>query len=86
MVGEPIYVVTQILAVAGKKMQLFHWLHHQSGKSLATGEHLLLHVDMNKRRASKPSDIVSAKLGKMATDHAALDFPDAAGRAVGLTP
>ena len=86
MAGEPIYVDTQILRVAGKKMHLFHSLYHQSGRLLATGEHMLLHVDMKKRRASEPSDTVAAALAEMVAGHSALDLPKAAGRAVGLTP
>jgi carnitine 3-dehydrogenase len=86
MAGEPIYVDTQILLVAGKKMHLFHLLFHQSGRLLATGEHMLLHVDMKQRRACEPSDIVAAALAEMAASHAALDRPGAAGRAVGLAP
>ena len=86
MAGEPIYVDTQILLAAGKKMHLFHSLFHQSGRLLATGEHMLLHVDMKLRRASEPSDNVATALSKMAENHAALDRPSAAGRAVGLAP
>lgn len=86
MAGEPIYVDTQILRVAGKKMHLFHSLYHQSGRLLATAEHMLLHVDMKLRRASEPSDAVAAMLAEMAAGHAALDRPSAAGRAVGLAP
>ena len=86
MAGEPIYVDTQILLVAGKKMHLFHSLFHQSGRLLATGEHMLLHVDMKQRRVSEPSDIVAAALAEMAAGHAALDRPGAAGRAIGLAP
>ena len=86
MASEPIYVDTQILLAAGKKMHLFHSLFHHSGRLLATGEHLLLHVDMKLRRASEPSDTVAIALAKMAANHAALDRPNAAGRAVGLAP
>ena len=86
MASEPIYVDTQILLAAGKKMHLFHSLFHQSGRLLATGEHMLLHVDMKLRRASEPSDNVATALAKMAENHAALDRPSAAGRAVGLAP
>ena len=86
MAGQPIYVDTQILRVTGKKMHLFHSLYHQSGRLLATGEHMLLHVDMKKRRASEPSDTVAVALAEMVASHSALDLPKAAGRAVGLTP
>ena len=86
MASEPIYVDTQILLAAGKKMHLFHWLFHQSGRLLATGEHMLLHIDMKLRRASEPSDTVATALAKMAASHVALDRPSAAGRTVGLAP
>ena len=86
MASEPIYVDTQILPAAGKKMHLFHSLFHKSGRLLATGEHMLVHVDMKLRRASEPSDTVATALAKMAAGHAALDRPSAAGRAVGLAP
>ena len=86
MASEPIYVDTQILLAAGKKMHLFHSLFHQSGRLLATGEHMLLHVDMKLRRASEPSDTVATVLAQMAAGHAALDWPSATGRAVGLAP
>ncbi len=83
MAGEQIYVDTQILLAAGKKMHLFHSLFNQSGRLLATGEHMLVHVDMKLRRASEPSDNVATALAKMAENHAALDRPSAAGRAIG---
>ena len=86
MASESIYVDTQILLAAGKKMHLFHSLFHQSGRLLATGEHMLLHVDMKLRRACEPSDNVATALAKMAANHAALDRPSATGRAVGLAP
>ena len=86
MAGEPIYVDTQILRIAGKKMHLFHSLFHQSGRLLATGEHMLLHVDTKLRRASDPSATVAAMLAEMAAGHATLNRPSAVGRAIGLTP
>ena len=85
MAGAPIYADTQILSVAGKKMRLFHRLYDKSGTLLATGEHMLLHVDMTQRRASQPTALVAAKLAKMAAGHATLAMPYAAGRAVGMT-
>jgi carnitine 3-dehydrogenase len=66
-------------------MRLFHRLYDKSGTLLATGEHMLLHVDMTQRRASQPTELVAANLAKMAADHATLAMPDAAGRAVGMT-
>jgi carnitine 3-dehydrogenase len=84
LAGEPIYVDTQIIDVAGKTMHLFHTLYHHSGRQLATGEHMLLHVDMTARRASPPSQAVAAKLAAMARAHAGHDRPQAVGRAIGM--
>ena len=49
-----IHVTTQILAGAGKKLHLFHHLYEGDNRLLATGEHMLLHVDMNSRASSLP--------------------------------
>ncbi len=47
---EPIDVATQVLGADEKRLRLFHTLTHaRSGETLATGEHLLLHVDTNAR-------------------------------------
>ncbi|MEM9097533.1 MAG: carnitine 3-dehydrogenase [Pseudomonadota bacterium] len=81
---EPIYAETQVLGGAGKKMHLFHRLHHGDGRLLATGEHMLLHVDLNTRATCLPRDAVAAKLGEIAALHANLPAPDGAGRAIGV--
>ena len=50
---------------------------------LATGEHMLIHVDMNSRSSSLPSDAVAAKLAELAAAHEKLPCPEGAGRAIG---
>ena len=83
---EPIYAETQLLEGRGKKMHLFHWLKHESGRLLATGEHLLLHVDMETRRSEPFRSPVAEKLAEVAAQHARLETPEGAGRAVGQKP
>ena len=80
---QPIYVTTQILKARGKKLQLFHRLYHGSDQLLATGEHLLLHVNLETRSASEPTTSVSQLATKIAQAHAHLETPDGVGRAVG---
>jgi carnitine 3-dehydrogenase len=80
---EPVYVETQVLGGGGKKMHLFHKLRHSDGRLLATGEYLLLHVDLKTRASCEPAPAVAAKLAEMAAAHTALPLPDGAGRAVG---
>lgn len=85
---EPVSVTTQVLEAGGKKLHLFHRLYHgapdeNGGRLLATGEHLLLHVSLASRSASDPAPAIAAKAEEIAAAHAALDWPEGAGRAVG---
>ena len=82
--GAELHVTTQILAGAGKKLHLFHRLYEGEGRLLATGEHMLLHVDMNSRASSLPGEAVAAKLAGFVDAHAGLPTPDGAGRAIGV--
>ena len=80
--GDAIRVTTQLLEGAGKRMHLWHEL--RVGETLcATGEHLLLHVNLATRRASEPTAAVAAKVAEIAAAHALLPRPEGAGRAVG---
>ena len=80
--GTRIHVVTQVLHGAGKKMHLFHWMY-DGDRLLATGEHMLIHVNLTTRRAQDPDDRVAAPLARIAAAHAALPWPEGAGRSVG---
>ncbi|MGF1592732.1 MAG: carnitine 3-dehydrogenase [Kiloniellaceae bacterium] len=80
---EPIRATTQVLEAAGKKLRLFHRLLHADGRLLATGEHMLIHVDLKTRSAADPAPAIAAMAGEVALAHAALPWPEEAGRAVG---
>jgi len=80
---QPIYVTTQVLAARGKKLHLFHSLHHGDGRLLATGEHMLIHVSLETRKASDPAAHIAARAGEIAAAHAGLPLPEGAGRSVG---
>ncbi|MEL6549797.1 MAG: carnitine 3-dehydrogenase [Pseudomonadota bacterium] len=80
--GAVITITTQVLEGAGKKMHLWHEMR-AGARLLATGEHMLIHVSLETRRASPPSEAVAARLGAYAEAHARLGRPDGAGRAVG---
>jgi carnitine 3-dehydrogenase len=80
--GEPIEVTTQVLLGAGKKMHIWHEMR-SGDRLLATGEHMLIHVDLATRKACAPGPEVAAKLGAIAAAHASLAQPKGAGRAVG---
>ena len=51
---------------------------------LATGEHMLIHVDLATRRASDPKPQIAVKLSQIADAHAKLPVPEGAGKAVGV--
>ena len=82
--GTAIYATTQVMRGEGKKMHLFHHLYAGDDRLLATGEHMLLHVDMNSRSSSLPTDAVAAAVARYAAAHAHLPQPDGAGRAIGV--
>lgn len=83
--GSQITVQTQVLNATGKKLHVFHRMF-QDDRLLATGEHMLLHVNLNTRATSQPLDNVAASLAKFEAAHANLSAPDGAGRSVGQRP
>ncbi|MCL5777064.1 carnitine 3-dehydrogenase [Limibaculum sp. FT325] len=84
--GDAVTVTTQVLDGAGKKLKLFHQMHHADGRLLATSEEMLIHVNLGTRRACDPAPEVAARLAPIAAAHAALPLPEGAGRAVGQRP
>ena len=80
--GHPIQVRTQVIMGAGKKMHLWHEMF-EGDRLLATGEHMLLHVDLATRRSAPPAPHVEAALVKLAEAHVALPAPEGLGRAIG---
>jgi len=80
--GHAIQVKTQVILGAGKKMHLWHEMY-EGERLLATGEHMLLHVDLATRRSAPPAPHVEAALVKLAQAHAALPAPVGLGRAIG---
>lgn len=81
--GDRLTVTTHVLRGDGKKMHLFHRLHNNKGDVAATVETLLLHIDLNVRKTSVPSEEVAAKLAAYAETHAGLPRPEGAGRYIG---
>ena len=80
--GHEIRVDTYCAEGAGKKMHLFHQMF-EGDRLLATGEHMLIHVSLETRKASVPGPTVAENLGRIAEAHAKLERPEGLGRAVG---
>ena len=82
---EALRVTTQVLGADDKRVHLFHVMTHaRTGDTLATGEHLLLHVDTAAGRATPWVEPVVARVTAAAAAHAALPVPEGVGRAVTL--
>jgi len=81
--GTQIDVKTQVLLGEGKKMHLWHEMY-AGERLLATAEHMLIHVSLETRRPSTPSDQIETALSRIAQGHAHLPRPDAAGASVGV--
>jgi len=83
--NEPLAVTTQVISCDAKRMHLFHrLLSPTSGELLATGEHMLLHMDLNSAKTSFASEAVQGCLNDIFEYHRALEKPAGAGSAIGV--
>jgi carnitine 3-dehydrogenase len=81
--GEPIHVTTQLLGHDEKRLHLFHELRRSDDDDLlATGEHMLLHVDTQAGHAAPAGAGVLATLELIADAQRGLARPAAAGAAI----
>jgi carnitine 3-dehydrogenase len=80
--GDPIQVRTRVILGQGKKMHLWHEMF-SGERLLATGEHMLLHVDLKTRRSAPPAPHIEANLVALAEAQSELPVPDGLGRAIG---
>lgn len=83
--GEAVRIETQLLGHDEKRYRLFHSMFRgDGGDLLATGEHMLLHVDMSgPRSAPFPQEVVD-RLAAIRAAHAGLPVPKQAGRVIAL--
>ncbi len=84
---DPLRVETQVLGHDAKRVHLFHTLYHDAeGHQAATSELMLMHVDLEARRASPFPREVLERLREVAEAHARLSRPPEVGRVIGLPP
>lgn len=81
--GEHISITTQVLLGEGKKLHLFHRILNSKNEITATCETFLLHMDLNNRTTSLPSEEVAEKLERYSIAHSSMPVPSSAGRSVG---
>jgi carnitine 3-dehydrogenase len=85
--GDRLTVSTQLLHHDPKRLHLFHEIRRaDDGSAVATGEHMLLHVDMAAGRAVPAGADVLAALDRIAAAQAGLPVPEGAGRGIGAAP
>ena len=81
--GDRIAVSTQVVGVDDKRLHLFHVLRRAGEATpLATGEQMLLHVDVAAQRAAPAPSEIAGRLLRIARAHADLPAPAHIGRAI----
>jgi carnitine 3-dehydrogenase len=85
--GDRLAVSTQLLGHDPKRLHLFHRIRRaDDGSPVATGEHMMLHVEMAASRAVAAATQVLDALDRIAASQRELPRPDGAGRAIGRAP
>jgi carnitine 3-dehydrogenase len=83
--GDRVEAITQVLGWDDKRLHVFHTIVRRGeDQPVATGEHMLVHVDAAAGRASPVRDGVRARVAALAEAHAALPQPVRAGRRISL--
>jgi carnitine 3-dehydrogenase len=82
--GDRVYVATRLLAHDEKRLHLWHELRRDAGDELiATGEHMLLHVDREAGKTTPAGPEILAVLERIAAAQRELAWPEGAGNHVG---
>jgi carnitine 3-dehydrogenase len=82
--GDRVRVTTQVLGSDEKRLHVFHVLLREGEPDpVATGEHMLLHVDARSGRTAPVNGRVRENVERLRAAHACLPRPDRAGRAIG---
>ncbi|MBK3824437.1 thioesterase family protein [Paraburkholderia aspalathi] len=83
--GEPVRLTLRLLDFDHKRLHIFHEMWHAASNTLlATGEQLLMHVDMQAGRAASLPPELQARLEVIRTVHAREPRPVDAGRAIAI--
>lgn len=74
----------QLLDHDDKRLHCYQELFHEDGWLAATGETLVLHIDMAGPKVAPFPPDVAAKVATMRAAHAGLPRPERAGRSIGI--
>lgn len=85
--GDPLRIVSHVLAVDDKRMHMFlEMFHATEGYRAAAQEILYLHVDLKIRRVSPWPDYVRARIDALAAHCAQAPPPPGVGRRITMPP
>ena len=83
--GAPLRLTLHVLDMDDKRMHIFHAMYHGTeGHLLATGEQMLVHVDMEQGRAAPMPDVLYQRVAAVHRAHSALPIPAQAGQPLGI--
>jgi carnitine 3-dehydrogenase / betainyl-CoA thioesterase len=82
--GDRLLVATRLLGHDSKRLRLYHeLLRAEDHAPVATGEHMLLHVDRSAGRTTPAAPEIVAALDRIAEAQGALPWPETAGGGIG---
>lgn len=83
--GDRVQVFTQVLGADDKRLHLYHLITREGDeRPAATGEQMLIHVDLTNRRSAPAKHRVREHLLELVRLHAKLPRPERAGAGIGL--
>ncbi|MFM7027186.1 MAG: thioesterase family protein [Chakrabartia sp.] len=83
--GDPLDLSLHLLDADAKRLHIFHAMHHaNTGELLATGEQMLVHVDMAAGRSTPMPPDLSARVAAVLAAHKDLPRPAQAGRHIAI--
>jgi len=83
--GRAMRVETQLIDHDKKRVHLHHHLYDaEDGRLLATGEHMLMHIDMTETRSSEMPEAMKAICDEVASRQADMEKPDSVGASIGI--
>jgi carnitine 3-dehydrogenase len=81
--GEPLEVLTRVLAADSKRLHLFHeMVSRKQDAMIATAEHMLVHVDAKAEKSATAPQAMQDMALALAAGQAHLPPPDGAGRRI----
>lgn len=83
--GDPLDLSLQLIDCDAKRLHIFHTMHHgETGELLATGEQMLVHVEMAAGKSCTMPPELLRKVEAIHAAHATLPLPPQAGRNIAI--